>query len=1301
MKSGSFYAAYIIKKLWSCAAILLVLVAVAISVVRYTLPYMDGQKHRIEQWVEGQYGVEINIGNITAQWKGAGPAIVLEDLQLVQNAQSPLSLDIEKTVIELDFWDSVLARQVRSQRFDLNGLNLKVDLSLMNQEGSDFPVVSALKQLFLEQLQSFSVSNSQFEITTSHDQQVVLVNQLLWSNKGRHHQGVGELQVEELASNSASFTLDLRGDKDSLNGTFYAKAHEVDLSPWINQWLATRYELVESRGNFVVWASIEDGDIKNAQLDLADSRFVWQKEDAQIKAAILGGQLNAEPSKEGWIFNLYDLGLQANDRSQTSNWYGEINDKGQVHIQNADRVDLSAITPLLPLALNPVDFNVLQGLSPSATLNKLNVQFDKTDTYVQVNVSHIGWQQSANIPGVDNLELNVNWHNDQGRVQISGRNSQWKVDSIVDRNIEFQTVDIDMYIQSLAQGVEIYAPQIAFKSDWLNIDQHMRYNTQTGFLALNGTIGELDVAQVNTLFPGDLMGKDTKAYLQRALKGGRVKGANILWNGQLDQFPFAGNQGVFQISVGVEDAQFEFAYDWPQLSELEIDLLFENKGLFMQAHSGKLLDVNLSDLSADIPSLAAGAVLTIDAKGAALGAQVNTLMKSSSLATSLGKVLDEVQVSDALNVDLNLVIPLSGKDVVASGVVHLADNQVYVPRVDMRLQHAKGQVAFKNEVVDMSGLQAQLFAQPIEVDFRGRQRSEGYLANIDLKGDWKIKPLVEQFVPSLASYVDGVSPWHTNVKLTLPEDGFSYTANLYTGLTGVGSQLPQPLNKTVNQNKPLSLDVSGDETASTVSLKMGSQVKFDGVLPYETMQFSRAHLAIGEALDMPMGLGFSVAMNLPYVNIDNWYQAISSLLHDLTDDDSGIPSDQDKKPFIGEPQRIFLNAQSATVASQQLTGLEAVTKNTGDSWQINVNAKQVRANVSLYKDWLARGINISADYLDLAGWEKKEGTGTEFEPKLETLPPVEFLCERCRFENKDLGRVDFKLSRAANGMHIDSLRLNNDHGLLYASGDWLFNQNGSHTKIEGEFSSSDFGLFLKGFNFDSGIKDSKASAKFNLDWQRPPFEFDYATLNGNVDWRLSDGYLTEVTDKGSRIFSLLSLESLVRKLRLDFRDVFAQGFFYDKMKGSFQVAQGTVDTRDTVVDGGAGEITMQGYTNLNTREVNYNISFAPKVTSSLPLIVAYMVNPATALAALALDQVLTSAKVISNIKFSLTGTLDDPKLEELERDSKEISLPAQTNPAPVDAPNAGLAIDPIGHNKDISFPQDIDKERLALEVSDG
>ena len=154
----------------------------------------------------------------------------------------------------------------------------------------------------------------------------------------------------------------------------------------------------------------------------------------------------------------------------------------------------------------------------------------------------------------------------------------------------------------------------------------------------------------------------------------------------------------------------------------------------------------------------------------------------------------------------------------------------------------------------------------------------------------------------------------------------------------------------------------------------------------------------------------------------------------------------------------------------------------------------------------------------------------------------------------------------------------------------------------------------------------------------------------------------------------------MRKLKLDFRDVFAKGFFYDKIKGSFQLSDGTADTRDTIVDGGAGEITMHGYTNLISKELNYQIAFAPKVTSSLPVIIAYMVNPATALAALALDQVLTSAKVISNIKFSLTGTLDDPKLEELGRDSKDITLPAQIDP------NKELSTPPIDGDTSSEFP---------------
>jgi uncharacterized protein YhdP len=244
-------------------------------------------------------------------------------------------------------------------------------------------------------------------------------------------------------------------------------------------------------------------------------------------------------------------------------------------------------------------------------------------------------------------------------------------------------------------------------------------------------------------------------------------------------------------------------------------------------------------------------------------------------------------------------------------------------------------------------------------------------------------------------------------------------------------------------------------------------------------------------------------------------------------------------------------------------------------------------------------------------------------------------------------------------MKIDSLRLNNSNGILYATGDWLITDVASSTQLQGQLSSPDFGALLKGFGLDSGIKDSKGNFDFDLSWNDSPHKFSLDTLNGQLDWRLTDGYLSEVSDKGSRVFSFLSLQSLVRKLSLDFRDVFAKGFFYDKMNGSVQINNGIADTRDTVIDGAAGEMEISGYTNLPSKELNYQIEFTPNVTSSLPLLVYWMVNPATAIAALAIDQVLTEAKVISNVKYSVTGTLEAPILSEIDRKSKEVVLPAR------------------------------------------
>ncbi|MDU0353107.1 AsmA-like C-terminal region-containing protein [Paraglaciecola aquimarina] len=406
-------------------------------------------------------------------------------------------------------------------------------------------------------------------------------------------------------------------------------------------------------------------------------------------------------------------------------------------------------------------------------------------------------------------------------------------------------------------------------------------------------------------------------------------------------------------------------------------------------------------------------------------------------------------------------------------------------------------------------------------------------------------PLLTTYHPTLVPYLTGNSTWNGQIDLTILNEGFSYSAKINSELTDVSSTLPAPFAKDKEQTLPLQVISQGNQRASSVQINLGEAIEFNGNFPHQDMQFSRAHLAIGDAELVGMGLGFSISANLPELDVTQWYQVLDSLITD-------IPATEE--PLLLEaPKRIFINADTVLLGGQRLTDLDMVAKNTSDSWLLDVNAKQTRMEVAIYKDWLGKGININADFIQLAEWVSDDAEQDDlFAPSYQSLPPISFSCARCSYLENDLGKIDIKLSRASTGMRIDNIRLKNSDGLINAEGDWFLANGKSSTRLIGEFSSSDFGAFLTGFNFNSGIKDSEASSNFDLSWQKAPYEFNFETLNGDVDWHLSDGYLTEVTDKGSRIFSLLSLESLVRKLTLDFRDVFAKGFFYDKIDGSLE-----------------------------------------------------------------------------------------------------------------------------------------------------
>jgi uncharacterized protein YhdP len=429
-----------------------------------------------------------------------------------------------------------------------------------------------------------------------------------------------------------------------------------------------------------------------------------------------------------------------------------------------------------------------------------------------------------------------------------------------------------------------------------------------------------------------------------------------------------------------------------------------------------------------------------------------------------------------------------------------------------------------------------------------------------------------------------------------------------------------------------------------------------------------------------------------------------------TNAQSSIQSNESKKAnLFGTPSRIFAKADKLNFAGHSIKDAQLSATERNKDWILDLASPQARATIRINSDLDEQGIEINADYLSLEKPAEAGGTtkadsesGVELAtnsamPNEEgespynidpnTLPPIYFYCQSCGVHGIDLGEITLDIAKEENGLAIRQLLVKSDETNVTATGYWKHMGGEIQSALNGTLTSPDVGQMLKEYGVESGIKDSSANVAFDINWPNAPMDFGFEQLNGNVKWSLSDGYLTELSDKGSRIFTLFSLNSLVRKLSLDFRDVFAKGFFYDDMGGTLSIVDGKAYTDDTEIDGGAGEIEITGFTDLNTGGLNYNVSFAPNVTGNLPFLVYFLATPPTALAALAIDQVLTSAKVISNVNYRVTGTIKDPKFDEVERNSKDISLPAQNAPVPANPQDRPLTED--------------DVRRLKMEVIDG
>jgi len=280
-----------------------------------------------------------------------------------------------------------------------------------------------------------------------------------------------------------------------------------------------------------------------------------------------------------------------------------------------------------------------------------------------------------------------------------------------------------------------------------------------------------------------------------------------------------------------------------------------------------------------------------------------------------------------------------------------------------------------------------------------------------------------------------------------------------------------------------------------------------------------------------------------------------------------------------------------------------------------------------------------------------EGAGMDANPA--EFPSLDITIQQLKYDGIGIGQVLLQTSRDADVVHVDKLALASDMLELRASGDWRANNGQPVSQFDIEISDGRLDKLLKAFDYQEDVSGGDMSGSIHASWPGAPWDFSPARAQGKLYLLIKNGQLNKVKPGAGRIFGLVSLQTLQRRLSLDFSDLVKKGFAFDRIEGSFILSDGDAYTSDLLIEGPAARIDISGRVGLADEDYDELITVMPHVGSSLPIAGTIAGGPIVGAALLLVDHLLgdriEEAARFGRKQYTVTGPWSDPVYTELER----------------------------------------------------
>lgn len=1278
-------------------AVLIVLIMIFLILGRALVAYVEDSTVEVVAHLSEVLGVPVAIDSIDTEWHGLGPSLVLNGVSLGEGED--LSR-VAMLAVRPDVISSLRNQAPVWSRFEAVGLDLEIDelasghwqLAGIGFEGTS-GAGGFLEKMLLES-RHVSVRDARVHFTSLSGTNVGLrLHDLNLANALGFHR----LQLDADFGNDKNrlnFIAELNGSAvrfAELDGLAHLQITGDDVTGLYNFfqdkfWPESRFELTDAPlMHAELWATFRAGREIQIQGDLrfdqvpgtivgldsgmaqAYTSLVGVYSEERLHADLINPVIRMGESEVA----LPDLRLSRQISDQTVAYGLQLPsvNVGRL-IESAGEVGI--VPESLLVQLSELE---LQGL-----VERLYLEVpagNPQDWNLTADLQSFGMNSFRRAPAVRNLTGRLGVDHFGGRVEIDATDFRILYPQVYDHWLEHRSIkgqvawEIDAenrFVHVFSNHIEADSVEGSVKGAFL-ADIPMFPDHPPG-VGLTLYLGLLDsgVEHASGLLPTRLP-ENLQDWLNQSLVAGTVPEAGMIYRGSTR--PGTEEHRTVQLHIKTESAELDFLPRWPALVEADADIWISNTDLYVHSPSARILDLDIADadIRVDAPSAmqAEGGPtvrqirISAQARGEANSAL--DLIRTTNLRDRVGGGLDILDLQGDVDAVVELAMPISGElqrqDVQANIAVSLADNHLDIADLDISISGINGLLGYGSRGLHAEGLSARIWDSPLSLDIR--ENVDDALVYIEAGAELEAQSIAEWLGLDLGSSVRGSS--QVAGMLEISTDISSERAHLFefsSDMAGVEVDLPAPLAKSADVEAPVLVRLEkSDQLATRVEWQLPADDEQADLLLVETVSNNQsggirsASFALGTYLPSQQEGIARANIQLPSLQLEPWIELFG-------DNDQIVDSGDGN--IMGLVPEITFAASNLSIGSADFGDVSAFLELQENAWSISLQTDYASGTYQYFRDdgllplLSLEEIDVDA-YLHQADSSRSGENSSEEKEPLDPrdLPGMQFELQSVVYDGKQRGHWKGEFRPTETGLWIDGLegglgsaQLASDEGT--SSIFWGVDSHGQYTEANITFEYEDIGDLFRVLDMSPPLNSSNGLFYASLHWQGAPFEFSNSGLNGIMGIDATEGeFFTRNNSVNPLIktIGLFNAEAWSRRLRLDFKDVAAEGTYYDRVVGDFVLEENLVTTLTPVtVSMSSGSMQFDGQVDLDLEEVDARLVVTLPARQNMAWVTALVGGlPAAAgvwLASMIFDEELDS---LSSVSYRVTGPMDDPDVE--------------------------------------------------------